>query len=885
MNRRVLSALGVVCLLLAQALHPQRSARAESRKTGSRATPYVSPRQSVPTKSAGWSVRVSETKRLEAFNFQKKADGSFTSPTWIQDVGVRVAASGVRVYSRRPWERALSVEMRLSRFGRQGLERIVAPARPVADSGRVEMRHEDVTEGYRFDEQGIEQEFTISGPAPAGAAGLPIVLEMRLSGPLSSQVASREGSIVFMGQDGQVALRYGGLKVTDAGGAVLPASLALVPGAVQMRIQDAGATYPLTIDPLLTTPSWTSSFGSKVARAGDVDGDGFDDVIVASLGTAYVYQGTAQGVSQAPSWTSPFGGLIAGAGDVNGDGYDDVLSSGPYFGDKPNLYYGSPSGLATTPGWTPQDTPDQPQVQSIASAGDVNGDGYDDIIVGSSNGFTNPAVRVYLGGAGSAATSPSWTITQADPYTALGYSVASAGDVNGDGFDEVLIGEPLYNVTEPVERLAVGRARLYSGSALGLDQEPSWVTERQVPFGWLGSAVASAGDLNADGYADVVVGGINGFRTTEPGIVQVYLGSSSGPGVVPALEVTGDGFLTHLGTSVAPAGDVNGDGFDDFLAGEPDYDHSETEESVGRTYVFKGKANGVEAGPTWQVQGEHPFQGIGISVASAGDVNGDGFGDVLVGSFEGASLYLGAIDNHTPVAHCAVAAQTECTSPSGAAVPLNASDSSDVDSTPGTNDDIATYEWFENFGLPAQVLIATGVTASPILSLGSHVITLRVTDRAGAMATESVTIAVSDTRKPALSATPSRELLWPPSHQMVPIHASVDAQDTCGATQVVLSSITSDEADDAPGKADGATVNDIQGAVLGTPDFDFQLRSERSEIGDGRIYTVVYRATDPTGNATWIALHVSVPLSNRDTKRLKHSGGTSRPQVIDGGVR
>ncbi|MCI0659222.1 MAG: integrin alpha, partial [Acidobacteria bacterium] len=176
------------------------------------------------------------------------------------------------------------------------MERIVAPALPVEDSGRVEMRHQDVTEWYQFDERGIEQLFRISGPARAGAAGSPVVLEMRLSGPLASRAAMRENAIVFMGQDGQAALRYGGLKVTDAAGAVLPASLALVPGALQIRIQEEGAAYPLTIDPLLTTPAWTSSFGSRVAGAGDVNGDGFDDVVVASLGTAYLYQGSALGL-------------------------------------------------------------------------------------------------------------------------------------------------------------------------------------------------------------------------------------------------------------------------------------------------------------------------------------------------------------------------------------------------------------------------------------------------------------------------------------------------------------------------------------------------------------------------------------------------------------
>ncbi|MCI0656188.1 MAG: hypothetical protein L0170_03855, partial [Acidobacteria bacterium] len=121
----------------------------------------------------------------------------------------------------------------------------------------------------------------------------------------------------------------------------------------------------------------------------------------------------------------------------------------------------------------------------------------------------------------------------------------------------------------------------------------------------------------------------------------------------------------------------------------------------------------------------------------------------------------------------------------------------------------------------------------------------------------------------------------PPSHQMVPIHASVDSQDVCGATQVLLSSITSDEPDDAPGKADGSTANDIQGAAFGTPDFDFLLRSERSELGDGRIYIVVYRATDATGNVSWITRRVSVPMNQRDLSRLKQTNGTSQPQAVD----
>ena len=775
--------------------------------------------------------------------------------------------------------------MRLSRFGREGMERSVTVARPVAASGRVELRRPEVAEKYRFDARGIEQEFEITGPAPAGSPGSPLVLELKVAGPLVPEGTIQAGAIGFTTGNGQESLRYGSLKVTDADGGVLHSSLVLTQGGAQIRILDERAAYPLIVEAILTSPAWTSSFGSKVAGAGDVNGDGFGDVVVASFGTAYLYQGSALGLSVTATWTSPLGGFVAGAGDVNGDGYDDVLTSGPFFSDKPNLYYGSSAGLSTAPGWTPEDTPDQPQVDSIASAGDVNGDGFSDVIVGSSNGSTNPAVRVYLGGAGGPGTTPSWTIEQADPYTALGYSVASAGDVNGDGFDDVIVGEPLYSETVPFEVPVTGRARLYFGSAAGLEDQPSWVSQRRVQFGWLGSAVASAGDVNGDGYADLILGGINGFRGTEPGIVQVYLGSTSGPGADPALELTGDGFLTHLGTSVAGAGDVNGDGFADLLAGEPDYDLSETVESVGRAYLFSGAAGGPAGSPAWQVQGEHAFQGVGNSVAGAGDVNGDGFGDLLVGSFEGASLYLGAPGNHFPVAHGSATALIECTSSAGAEVPLDASGSIDADSTPGTSDDIVAYDWFESFALPAQTLIAAGRTASPVLPMGGHAITLRVTDRAGATATDTFSLIVADTKKPSVSMTLSRDQLWPPTHQMIPVHASVESQDACGATQVVLASITSNEADDAPGKADGSTLLDIQGVTLNTPDFDFLLRAERSDNGGGRIYSVTYKATDATGNLAWITRQVSVPVNRRDSTRGKKVRSNSRPQTRDGATR
>jgi hypothetical protein len=110
-----------------------------------------------------------------------------------------------------------------------------------------------------------------------------------------------------------------------------------------------------------------------------------------------------------------------------------------------------------------------------------------------------------------------------------------------------------------------------------------------------------------------------------------------------------------------------------------------------------------------------------------------------------------------------------------------------------------------------------------------------------------------------MTAALSPVLLWPPNHRMVPVSASVTANDTCGAASITLASVTSTEADDAAGSGDGSTVNDVQGADLGGPDFDLDLRAERAGAGGGRVYSVVYRATDSSGNAAETTSMAVVP--------------------------
>jgi hypothetical protein len=117
-----------------------------------------------------------------------------------------------------------------------------------------------------------------------------------------------------------------------------------------------------------------------------------------------------------------------------------------------------------------------------------------------------------------------------------------------------------------------------------------------------------------------------------------------------------------------------------------------------------------------------------------------------------------------------------------------------------------------------------------------------------------------DVTPPDISVTVSPDMLWPPNHKMVDIVATVTVSDICDAAPtVVLTSVTSDEPDNAKGNGDGNTVDDIQGTEIGTEDYEFQLRAERAGKGDGRVYTITYAVTDASGNSANASATVAVP--------------------------
>ncbi len=431
-------------------------------------------------------------------------------------------------------------------WGRPGMLRQLEDVPPRAEGCRTEYTHPGLVEWYVNRPQGLEQGYAVAAPPP-GRGPLWIVGEVTLEARLTAT-----GTLEFLGPQGRPVLQYGAVHVFDATGAEIPSDLGVQGKQVRIVIDDLHATYPLIVDPLLTTPAWTAEgnnegyrLGVSVATAGDVNGDGYSDIIVGVLGYT--------------------------------NGEDD--EGGAY------VYLGSETGVAETPVWIGESN--QANIQygiAVASAGDVNGDGYDDVIVGAwgyDNGLDlEGAAFVYHGSATGPSASADWVASGNQVHAYFGRAVAGVGDVNGDGFDDVVVGAYLYDNGQADE----GRALLYLGSAGGLSMTPDWTAESNQQNAHFGFAVAPAGDVNGDGYSDVIVGA-PAYHNGQSGEGRSYLyhGSAAGLGATAAWTMEGNQAGAGFGGAVSTGGDVNGDGYADVVVGAPAYEHGQTNE--GRVYL------------------------------------------------------------------------------------------------------------------------------------------------------------------------------------------------------------------------------------------------------------------------------------------------------------
>ena len=367
------------------------------------------------------------------------------------------------------------------------------------------------------------------------------------------------------------------------------------------------------------------------------------------------------------------GWSVSDAGDVNGDGFADIIIGAPLNGDggdnagKAYVIYGRPNGLGTidldnlqpTDGFAIQgDSNADLAGFSVSGAGDVNGDGLADVIVGANTynfygsfaqayvifGTEEPRGPIDLS---SLSSSDGVSIVGSYNYYSSGsLSVSQAGDINGDGFDDIIIGAPYDNAGAGISYVVFGKSDFAAVVLPGISP-PDGFEIRGSTLDFAGFSASGAGDVNGDGFDDLVIGALYG-PSSEPyaGEVYVIFGKASGFATIDLSNLAADaGFVIrgddsgdNVGFSVSGAGDVNGDGFSDIIIGAPYVDVDGTDS--GRAYVVFGKASGFgpidltnlapEAG--FIIQGDEAGDHAGWSVAAAGDVNNDSYADIIVGA-------------------------------------------------------------------------------------------------------------------------------------------------------------------------------------------------------------------------------------------------------------
>ncbi|MFN0276021.1 MAG: FG-GAP-like repeat-containing protein [Chitinophagales bacterium] len=412
-------------------------------------------------------------------------------------------------------------------------------------------------------------------------------------------------------------------------------------------------------------PGWTqhgnlavSAFGWSMSNAGDVNGDGYDDLLVSAIdhsepieteeeeGKLYLFYGSPDGLDTIPAWTYQpnetltITGFSTDGGDLNGDGYSDIIAgclqwTGAATDEgKAILFYGGPDGPADEPDWQFSQGQEGALVGSgVALSGDINSDGFNDLFIGSKmwdGGNIDEGKTWMFYGSADGPVESGWTWEAEQDSAISGYPISYAGDVNGDGYDDVIIGANQYNNTLEDDGLAV----CFYGSAAGLSSLPNWqMTEGQKKSNF-GHWVDGAGDVNGDGYDDVLIAALLYEYTIDnfnEGAIFVYHGGPTGISNTSAWSKGSGQIEAQLGYCTAGTGDINGDGYDDVIAGAKYWTNGEAEE--GAAFIAFGGEGGLETDWCWTGEGNQAQGFYGRHVGGDGDYNGDGYSDFLVGAY------------------------------------------------------------------------------------------------------------------------------------------------------------------------------------------------------------------------------------------------------------
>jgi hypothetical protein len=444
-----------------------------------------------------------------------------------------------------------------------------------------------------------------------------------------------------------------------------------------------------------------------ISRAGDFNGDGLDDLIVgipssdpsllADAGRTFVVFGqTGNGAVNLAAIAGGVGGVVingefasdaagaavAGIGDINGDGLADIIVGAPGSdADAPDAgRVFVVHGRATAGTVNLSDISNgiggfvingraagEQQGMSVASAGDVNGDGLVDVVIGAPDadtaaGFDAGRSYVVFGQTGTtpvdlvdiALGSGGFVIEGQAAGDNSGYSVSGAGDVNGDGLADLLVGAPEADFLSGIDTgrtyVVFGRDSTTTVQLSTLAQgNGGFVINGQGANDSSGISVSAAGDINGDGLADMVIGasGSDPASGNNAGRTYVVYGRTAVSPLALSTVATGSGgfvingggLFDTSGVSVAGAGDINGDGLADLLIGASGVDSGGAGDT-GRSYLVFGQSANSAVNLSslafglggFIINGQDAGDMSGMTVAAAGDVNGDGLADLMVGA-------------------------------------------------------------------------------------------------------------------------------------------------------------------------------------------------------------------------------------------------------------